>query len=44
MDNSLMILFLVAAFVWIQILIPPRSAEQKEDLAPHENRGTDDRR
>lgn len=39
--DSLMILGLIAAFVWIQMLTPPASAEQKENVAVH---GEDDNR
>jgi len=44
MDNSLMIVCLIAAFVWIQMLTPPVRAEQKEDSAVRENRGDDEQR
>lgn len=45
MDNSLMILCLIAAFVWIQMLIPPAGAEQKEkDMAVRDTHGRDDKR
>jgi hypothetical protein len=43
MDSSLMILCLIAAFVWIQMLIPSTSTEQKEDMTVRENRGRDDK-
>jgi hypothetical protein len=44
MDNSLMIICLIAAFVWIQMLIPSTSAEQKEGSAVRENGSGDDKR
>ena len=42
--DSLMILGLIAAFVWIQMLTPPASAEQKENMPVRETRGSDDNR
>jgi len=42
--DSLMILGLIAAFVWVQMLTPPASAEQKENMAVRESRGEDDKR
>ena len=42
--DSLMILGLIAAFVWIQMLTPPASAEQKENPRARETRGSDDNR
>ena len=40
--DSLMIVGLLAAFVWIQMLTPPTSAEQKDNMAIRKARGEDD--
>jgi len=41
--DSLMIVGLLAAFVWIQMLTPPPSAEQKDNMAIRKARGEDDK-
>jgi hypothetical protein len=41
--DSLMIVGLLAAFVWIQMLTPPTSAEQKDNMAIRKARGEDDK-